>query len=160
VLVGLSFGGMLSTEIARAFPNVFAVLLSSSKTEAEIPPLYHVGKWLPAYKWLPDGLQKLVMRSYEKAFGVTSPAGKLIYQNVITNADMAFNKWAVWALLHWQNMQVPPNVVHVHGTADKVLFYKYVRCDITVQNGGHLMVMEQAAEVSGILQKLIAVKTH
>jgi len=43
----------------------------------------------------------------------------------------------------------------VHGTNDKILYYKNVHCDITVANGGHLMVMEQADEVNVILKKLI-----
>ena len=155
IIVGLSFGGMLATEIAKAFPKARIIILSSAKTKNEIPALYRVGNYVPMYQWLPNGLQKYFMRSYEKMFGVTSTQGKEIYQALIKNADISFNNWAVWALLHWDNMQVPTNLVHVHGTNDKILYYKNVHCDITVANGGHLMVMEQAAEISAMLKKLI-----
>jgi pimeloyl-ACP methyl ester carboxylesterase len=155
VVLGLSFGGMLATEIAKAFPKVQVIILSSSKTKHEIPASYMAGIYFPMYKWLPDGVQKYFMRSYEKMFGVTSPRGKKIYQALIKNADISFNKWAVWALLHWDNITVPTNLAHVHGTNDKILYYKNVHCDITVPNGGHLMVMEQADEISAILEKLI-----
>jgi esterase/lipase len=156
VIVGLSFGGMLATEIAKAFKSARIIILSSSKTKNEIPALYRTGNYLPVYKWLPDGIQKFFMRRYETMFGVTSKQGKEIYQNVITHADMGFNAWAVWALLHWKNTEVPPNVTHIHGTNDKILFYKKVTCNITIQNGGHLMVMEQAGEMSRILKQVIA----
>jgi len=155
VVVGLSFGGMLATEIAKAFPQVRAILLSSAKTRKEIPAMYRTGNYLPLYKWSPPAFQKFFMRHYEKMFGITSKRGKEIYQAVIARADTVFNNWAVWALLHWQNMQVPPNVVHAHGTNDKILYYKNIHCDITIPNGGHLMVMEQAVEISNILKKLI-----
>jgi len=155
VVIGLSFGGMLATEIAKAFPEAKVILLSSSKTKNEIPVLYRTGNYLPLYKWTPDKLQKFFMRNYEGMFGITSKKGKEIYQKLIANSDIGFNKWAVWALLHWDNLDVPTNVVHLHGTNDKILHYKNVSCDITIHNGGHLMVMEQAAEMSTILKKLI-----
>jgi pimeloyl-ACP methyl ester carboxylesterase len=158
VIVGLSFGGMLSTEIAKVFPQANVILLSSSKTGAEIPPLYKTGKYLPLYKWSPAPLQKFFMRNYEGMFGITSKRGKEIYQKLIAQSDIGFNKWAVWALLHWDNTEIPANVVHIHGTSDKILHYKNVRCDITIPNGGHLMVMEQAVEMSVILKKLILKK--
>ncbi len=155
VVIGLSFGGMLATEIAKAFPEAQVILLSSSKTKNEIPALYRTGNYLPLYKWTPDKLQKFFMSNYEGMFGITSKKGKEIYQKLIANSDIGFNKWAVWALLHWDNLAVPANVTHVHGTADKILHYNNVTCDITVPQGGHLMVMEQADEMSGILRRLV-----
>lgn len=155
VVVGLSFGGMLATEIAKAYPAAKVILLSSSKTKNEIPRLYRTGNYLPLYKWTPGKLQKFFMRNYEGMFGVTSKKGKEIYQNLIANSDIFFNKWAVWALLHWDNLQVPNNLTHIHGTDDKILYYKNVACDITIPKGGHLMVMEQAPEMSAILKTLL-----
>jgi pimeloyl-ACP methyl ester carboxylesterase len=155
VIVGLSFGGMLATEIATYYPNTRSIIISSSKTKNEIPALYRAGKYFPLYKWLPGKLQKTFMRFYEKRFGVRSKTGKKIYQNVIKQADISFNRWAIHALLYWDNMEVPANIVHVHGTADKILPYKNITCNYTIQNGGHLMVMENAREISAILQELI-----
>src|SRR5689334_2348901 len=47
MIVGLSFGGMLATEIAKLFPSSKAILISSSKTKSELPPFYNTGKYLP-----------------------------------------------------------------------------------------------------------------
>jgi len=156
IIVGLSFGGMLATEIAKCYPKTPVIIISSSKTKKEIPGLYRFGKYFPVYKWLPGGLQKFFMRNYENQFGVRSKKGKEIYQNVIKNANVSFNKWAVYALIHWENMVAPPNITHIHGTADRILPYKIVTCNYTIENGGHLIVMENAKEVSAILKKLIA----
>lgn len=155
VIVGLSFGGMLATEIAKAYPAAKVILLSSAKTSGEIPRFYKIGKYLPLYKWAPAGLQKLIMHWLESRFGVNSQQGKAIYRQVVTKADITFNTWAIGALIGWNNKYIPPNVVHIHGTADKILPYKLVKANITLMHGGHLMVMENAATVSNILEELI-----
>lgn len=154
-IAGLSFGGMLATEIAKAFPKTKVVLLSSSKTRHELPFLYKLGKYLPIYKWPPNAMQRLVMRLLEKRFGVKSAEGKKIYRGIVNRADIAFNDWAMWAILHWDNDVIPPNIFHIHGNADKILPARKVKADIIVKNGGHLMVMENAGEISEILRKYL-----
>ncbi len=158
IIIGLSFGGMLAIEIAKAFNNAQVILLSSAKTKHEIPPLYRVGNYLPLYKWTPAPLQKFFMRNYEKRFGITSTKGSQVYQALIAKSDISFNKWAVWSLLHWDNEVIPTNIVHIHGTNDKILHYKYVQCNITLPGGGHLMVLEHYAETGEILKSLITGK--
>jgi len=155
VIVGLSFGGMLATEIAKEFPATKIILLSSSKTKNEIPAFYKLGKHLPVYKWSTHFIQKAIMQALVYRFGVHSKTGKDIYSNVVSNTNISFNNWAIWALLHWNNTTIPANVTHVHGTADKILPYKNVTANITIASGGHLMVMENAAEISAILRQLL-----
>ena len=153
-IVGLSFGGMLATEIAKAFPQTRVILLSSAKTKNEIPVIYKIGKYLPAYKWLPISMQKFFMLLIEKRFGIISGKGKEIYREVIRQADISFNTWAIWALLHWDNMAVPPNITHIHGTADKILNYRNIEGAVAFKGGGHLMVLENAREISIILRNI------
>lgn len=155
VIAGLSFGGMLAAEIAKAFPATKVILLSSAKTKNEIPAFYKLGKYLPMYKWLPAIMQKTIMQALVYRFGVGSKTGRRIYSNVVKRADISFNNWAIWALLHWNNTIIPANITHIHGTADKILPY-CKSANITIPNAGHLMVMENAPEVSVILKRLIA----
>src|SRR5919198_557839 len=39
MIVGLSFGGMLATEIAKQYPSVKPTLISSAKTKSELPKI-------------------------------------------------------------------------------------------------------------------------
>jgi len=159
VIVGLSFGGILATEIAKQFPQTRAILLASAKTRREVPAIYRAGRYLPFHNWLPAGLQKWFMLQMEKRFGITSEVGKKIYHNVIEQADISFNAWAVGALLRWDNMQVPPNLVHIHGTADKILFFKNIDSPIIIQDGGHLMIIEQAGMIGELIKYFVFYKT-
>ena len=53
---------------------------------------------------------------------------------------------------------MPPNLVRIHGTADKVLPYKTNMHAIPVEGGEHLMVYSKWEEVSEILkEKLLLV---
>jgi hypothetical protein len=62
-------------------------------------------------------------------------------------------KWALDKITFWKNTTVPGNVIHIHGTADKILSYKYVHCDYTIDKGEHLMVLNRAREVSDALRR-------
>ena len=53
-IVGLSFGGMLLTEMAKADSKIEAILLSSNKTKSEFPLWLRLGKYFPMYKWIPN----------------------------------------------------------------------------------------------------------
>ena len=52
-VVGISFGGMLATEMAKADANLKAIIISSNKTADEFPSYLRIGKYFPFYKWLP-----------------------------------------------------------------------------------------------------------
>src|SRR5258705_2778636 len=57
-IVGISFGGMLATEMAKADPNVKAILISSNKTAKEFPGYLRIGRYFPFYKWMPSKMMK------------------------------------------------------------------------------------------------------
>src|ERR1051326_1028836 len=155
VIIGLSFGGMLAAEIAKKFPSIKAILVSSAKTKEELPPVYKTGNYFPLHKWSPYGFQKWFMLRMKGMFGISNKQTGKIYEEIIRNSDPAFNIWAVDAILEWNNAEVPKNVVHLHGTHDRILPYKYVQCDYTIKKGGHLMIMEQATILSELIKNIV-----
>jgi pimeloyl-ACP methyl ester carboxylesterase len=154
-VVGLSFGGMLATEIAKKYSGVRSILISSAKTKEELPSLYRSGKYFPLHQWSPYGLQKWFMMRIKWLFGINTTASQKLYESIIRNSDPGYNQWAIDAILNWENMEVPPNVIHIHGTHDKILPYKNIQCDYAVRGGGHLMVMEQADILSNFLDNIV-----
>jgi pimeloyl-ACP methyl ester carboxylesterase len=155
IIVGLSFGGMLATEIAKKHPDIKSILISSAKTKYELPSIYRTGKYFPLHQWSPHSLQKWFMMRIRWMFGVNRIEAQKIYADIIRNSDPAFNQWAIDAILDWENSEVPSNVIHIHGTHDKILPYKNVQSHYAVKKGGHLMVMEQADILSEFLNNII-----
>jgi len=156
LIVGLSFGGMLATEIAKEYPLVKAIIISSSKTVYEVPPYYKTGKIMPLHDWVSSEVQRWFMMRMKWFFGLNTNESIKIYEDLIRNCNTGFNRWAVNAILHWNNTEVPENIIHIHGTHDKVLPYKYIQqANYTIQKGEHLMVMEQPAVLSHLLKEII-----
>lgn len=156
VIVGLSFGGMLASEIALADPSARVVIISSNKTKSEFPRGLLIGKYLPLYKWVPAPLLKkrpLLSSIFLSPHGKTQ---KELFNAIARDSDYSFTKWAIEAILNWKNSRVPVNLQHIHGTADRLLPYRRVKADFTVKGGTHLMIMNNPAELSSILREIIA----
>ena len=56
VILGLSFGGMLASEIARTRPGAKVMIVSSVKSPAELPPMAGWTKFLGRNSLMPVGL--------------------------------------------------------------------------------------------------------
>jgi len=154
-IVGISFGGMLTVEIAKADPAVHAIILSSNKTKKEFPVYFRAGLYLPLYKWSPARLSKKFTLRTSSLLGGTNEAEKKLLHQIIRESDIHFVRWAISAILHWKNMTVPENIIHIHGTADKLLPSRYVKADYLIAGGTHVMTLDKHPEISQLLQQLI-----
>ena len=156
IIVGLSFGGMLALEIARIIPVKLVILISSVKSGKEIPFYFRVARYLPLHKVLPltqMAHSKLVMRLF---FGVRNARAQEVMQSIIANDIQGFNPWAIDQVVHLANKPLPCKVVHLHGTADILLPYRFVHADYTIKGGTHFMVATKAREISKIINRLLA----
>jgi pimeloyl-ACP methyl ester carboxylesterase len=154
-IVGVSFGGMLATEMAKADPTVKAILISSNKIKKEFPGIFMIGKYIPVYKWIPSALLKRATTIRKKFFGPKGEDQQKVFHQILKDSDPNFTKWAVYAILHWQNRIIPANITHIHGTADKLLPYRLVNADYPIEKGTHLMIMNHHKELSALLKKLV-----
>lgn len=155
VIVGVSFGGMLATEMAKKDPTLTAILISSNKTSAEFPSLLRIGKYIPLYKWIPSTIVKATGRATKRIVGPKGIEERKVFTQILNESDPMFSKWATTAILNWKNDIIPPNVIHIHGDADHLLPYKKVKCDYTIKGGTHLMIMDKAKEISALLKTII-----
>ena len=155
LIFGLSLGGMIATEIAKAIPSAKTIIISSAKSKSEIPFYWKAFRYLPLHKTLPDW--SIRQHTFMREFLLGAKKRKTInyVKDVAQHADADFYRWAVDAILNWDNKIIPSNVVHLHGTNDKLLPYKFISADITVNNGGHLMIIENASEISVLIKNII-----
>ncbi len=155
VIVGISFGGMLVTEMTKSDNHIKGIIISSNKTSAEFPKKLKAGKYLPVYKMLPDGILRRLMLSSMWVLGAKGKKQKELLRQIIRDADIPFTKWAIHSVLHWRNNEIPGNLIHIHGTTDRLLPYSLVRADYTISKGSHVMPMDEYRELSGLLKQLI-----
>ncbi len=151
ILLGLSFGGMMAIEVAKQIETEKVILISSVKTKNEIPVYYRfIGK-TGLHKLLPSWIMKKTGFITNWFFGVNSNADKGLLQQIINDTNTQYLQWAINAIVCWNNEIVPKNILHIHGTNDKILPIRYVNCNIKINGGGHLMTLTMAEEFNKIL---------
>lgn len=151
-IVGVSFGGMLATEMAKSDSQMKAIIIASNKSAREFPAYLRIGKYFPIYKWLPGKLLKTGRLNW--VLGASGEEQKKLLRSIIADADPAFLKWAIEAILNWKENDTPSNVKHIHGTADKLLPFRYVKADFIIHGGTHLMSINKPEEISAVLKSL------
>lgn len=154
-IVGLSFGGMLATEMAIAYPATTVIIISSAKTFKEIPAYLRFWRKLPVYKYVSNNSMKLSGGIVLRILGARGKQQQQLQQEIIKSSNPSFTRWAMDAIVRWRNEIVPGNVTHIHGIADKLLPYRYVKANHTIIDGEHVMVMDRAPELSELLRQLI-----
>jgi esterase/lipase len=155
VIIGLSFGGMMAIEIAKIISVQQIIIISSAKGKMELPPYFSMCRYLPLHKILPLRAISLNEKAMLYIFGTRNEQQKQNLINIINNTVQGFNNWAIDRIVKWKNTEVPKNLVHIHGDADKLLPFRYVKADYTIPNGGHFMIVNQANDISAIIQNLL-----
>ncbi|MBO9565345.1 MAG: alpha/beta hydrolase [Niastella sp.] len=156
VLVGLSFGGMLVTEIAKRYQPVKTILIASIPLSAHLPGYFRIAATMRLHKVVPIGLVKTAARLKRFITNEKSEDKKLLWE-IIKSSDAKFIRWSMEAVLNWKNEEMPKTILHIHGTRDEVLPARYTTPTHIIPKAGHLMVMSQPEEVNRILHNVLAV---
>jgi len=150
-LVGLSFGGVIAIELSKILSPVQTVLISSYCFKKEVPWFYILLGESGIYKILRPRMLLRPNNIAFRLFGAYKPEIKNLLKNIFEDTDPDFFEWAIRQLFSWDNHWEPPNLLRIHGTADKILPYKKIMKAIPVKDGEHLMVYSKSAIVSQIL---------
>ncbi|WEK17430.1 MAG: alpha/beta hydrolase [Candidatus Pedobacter colombiensis] len=154
-LVGLSFGGMLATEIAKKLNPLHTFIISSTPVFSGLPWYYKRAGKLRLQKIVPIALFKRINNIGLNFMGAKTQDERALLKQLIIDSDPNFIKWALTCILKWRNKDRPANLTHIHGTVDVVLPIRYLKPDIIIKGGGHFMVYSNAKEVSDCILKEI-----
>lgn len=152
-LVGLSFGGVMASELASISHPQQVTLISSMSTGVPLARFYQVMIKFFLLSPLSAPLLKSANRLTYSYFGADTPELKKLLKSILHDTDGKFLKWALVRMSGWDRREPVPNLYHIHGTADKLIPKLIVKADTTIEGGGHLMVYAQADQISRILNK-------
>lgn len=155
ILMGLSFGGMLCTEIAKQVPVQKIILISSIKTSKELPLWMKAIAMIRLNKIVPMQSTKITQPIQNKMLGVTTDEEKKLVASLRKAADVKYTNWAVNQAINWKNNWQHPAIYHIHGDKDRMFPIKYIKADYTIKNGGHFMIMNKADEVSNCINTIL-----
>jgi len=158
IIIGLSFGGIISVEIAKQIEVEKVILISSAKTASEIPLYFKLFRWFPIHRVFP--FKTLLWMTYRFSywiFSLEAPDECQLLRTILVDIDADFLKWALHKVVTWKNQTVPECLHHLHGTGDRIFPIHFVMPHATVEQGGHLMVINRATQVSSLLQEILKV---
>src|SRR5690606_20203224 len=155
ILIGLSFGGLIATEVSKLIDPEKLILIASATTRKEIPFYYRIAGKLNIHKLLPTRFLKHQTFVSNWLFGLQTKEDKKLLGEILNDTDSNFLKWAINSMLKWSNQTRGKNLIHIHGTKDRILPYRFVKADFTIKNGGHFMTVNKSEELNAILKSLL-----
>jgi len=159
-LVGLSFGGMLATEIAKQYKPAVTILISSVPVSKELPGYFRMAGKIGLHKIVPVSLLKSSAAT-KRFFTREKNADKRLLLELINESDSGLIRWSVDAILNWKNDIVPQPLWHIHGKSDGILPVRFTQPTHTIPKQGHVMVVTCPGAVNDFLAKaLTAVAGH
>lgn len=158
IVIGLSLGGMMATEIAKSRPDITAILLSSIPVKSEFPKYLSFLLQLKLNQYLSKEIVGFFFNKMKSIFmqsNLTSSDEKLL-MDMFNEGDFDFFLWCIEAIKLWNNKYYPSNIIRIHGTNDRVLPLKNKeKIDCIIKGGSHVMLLENHNEINSFLRKIL-----
>lgn len=153
ILIGLSFGGVVVTEFNKLIHPQKSIIFSSVTSKSELPWYFKTFGRTRFHSIIPSWLLKTPNPFTYWAFGTKTKEEKILLKQILKDTEPEYLKWAVKVLLNWKNKHKPENLIHIHGTEDRIFPIKKVKPDYLVEGGRHFMVLSMAEEMNAILHQ-------
>jgi pimeloyl-ACP methyl ester carboxylesterase len=155
ILMGLSFGGMMSIEISKLIPVETVILISSIKSTNEMPRWMKLAGSLKLNRLFPMRSFRLTEPIQNRFIGITLPDEIELVRSYRKNAPQVYMDWAINEVLNWRNDFQPATIYHVHGDADRIFPVANLSPNYIIKGGGHFMIMNKFKEVNAALQQIL-----
>jgi pimeloyl-ACP methyl ester carboxylesterase len=155
VLIGVSFGGIMVQEMSKHLNCKKTVIISSVKSRNELPKRLKLIQKTKVYKLLPAKVITNIEDFSVYAFGDFAKKRVDLYKQYLYVRNEQYLQWAVYNVLHWNQVTPPKNIIHIHGKDDQVFPIKHIKNCITIEKGSHVMIINKAKTISKLLAELL-----
>ena len=143
VLIGVSFGGVIVQEMAQIMRVRRVIIISSVKSEKELPRRMRFARYTKVFKILPTSLARHLDALEKIAVGDFATKRAKLYKKYLSITDTRYLDWAIEQMVCWNRPEPYEGVVHIHGDKDEIFPYKYIDGCITVKGGTHVMIVNR-----------------
>lgn len=155
VLIGVSFGGILVQEMAQFLKPKKVIIISSVKSNAELPLKMKLAKVTKAYKLLPTSLLTDINQLEKYSLGLIPQKRFNYYKKYLSITDKNYLDWAIKQVIVWDRILPDKNVIHIHGDRDTVFPSSGINDYINIKAGTHVMILNRSKWFSENLPKII-----
>lgn len=156
VLMGCSFGGIIAQEICRFLHPTKLILISTVKSEEELPFYMNFARITKAYNWLPysfvtsDGFFSYTF--FRRLADPRLPKLKRYF----THTNHRYLKWSIKNVVNWKSKdKLNVKMIRIHGEEDFVFPAKKVKEAQLISGGTHLMIIQKAKKISSIINSFL-----
>lgn len=155
ILIGVSLGGMICSELADTLEPNLTIVISSAKYRGELPGRYKFQKTIPINKIIPKAMTKWGAKVLAPIVEPARKQDKETFRSMIEAKDPAYLKRTVDMVINWDKEGYDDRIIHIHGDQDHTLPHRKVKYDYLVENGTHMMVYIRGDEVSKLINKIL-----
>ena len=141
VLIGVSFGGLIVQEISKLLEVDKLIIISSVKTNTELPLYMKSAKFLKLYNYFP-------LKLFDEIFNISKFLKiNKIYKKIdladkyLSVRDENYLKWAIREILNWKQKEPLDGVIHLHGDKDLTFPISLIKNCITIHGGTHALIL-------------------
>ena len=155
ILLGVSLGGMICTELADTLDPLRTIIISSAKSTRELPGRYTFQQIVPLNRIIPKRLIKGGARLLQGIVEPDRKQDKETFKDMLKNKDPLYLKRTVDMIVNWDRTRYPRQIIHIHGDRDQTIPIKNVECDYLLEDGSHMMMITRAPEINEILREIL-----
>jgi hypothetical protein len=154
VLVGLSLGGIMATEIAKVTQPECTIVLSSVYSSRQLPLHFRMAAKLRLHRVIHPLFVKVVA-SAKNLITMKGMDNKKHMLKIIWSGSNRFIYWGMNAVLNWTNEVKPEKLYHIHGSMDEVFPIRNCQPDHVIR-GSHMLVFNRAEQVNKLLEEILS----
>jgi len=155
ILLGVSLGGMICTELTDTLAPVKTIIISSAKAFHELPNRYTFAKKLPINRIIPKRITKGSARILQGIVEPDRKHDKETFKDMLKIKDPLYVQRTVDMITHWERITYPSQILHIHGNEDHTIPINNVQYDYLVEGGSHMMMITRADEINRIIEEII-----
>ncbi len=152
VLVGVSFGGIMVQEMSNHIATKKTIIISSVKTDLELPKRLKFAQKSKAYKLFPSKALNNIENLTKYTFGKTVQKRLDLYNKYMSMRTPLYLDWAIYNVLHWKQKIPQKDLIHIHGDADQVFPIKHIKNCIRIEGGTHVMILNKAKKITTFIE--------
>jgi len=158
ILIGVSFGGLIVQEISKLIDVEKVIIISSIKSNRELPLYMKSAKFLKLYNYFPLKLFDDVF-NISKSLKINKIYKKLdLIDKYLSVRDENYLKWAIREILNWKQEKPLQEVIHIHGDRDLTFPISLIKDCIIVPGATHALILTKYRWLNKNLTLLIEEK--
>jgi len=155
ILIGVSLGGILVQEISKIIKCEKVIIISSIKSNSELPLHLKMSKHTKIHKLLPlewiNNIENLVLF----VFGDLIKVKVNLYKKYLSYRDPEYLAWAINALVDWNQDFTIESIIQIHGKKDNIFPIRYIKEPVVIIRGSHAIILTQAKWFNDNLPRII-----